>query len=252
MIRSIWVWLNLLLVTPVLSAVVVGAALLLREGDIYERVGRAWSRRMLRAAGVTVRLEGLENLRPDQPHLVVSNHASWYDVWALGAWIPQRYLFVAKKELSKIPLFGQAWMAAGHISIDRKDTQSAIRSLREAGDKIRNENATVVIFPEGTRSPTGELLPFKKGAFMLAIQTGVEIVPTAVIGGRDVLPRGGFRVRSGTITVRFGPPIRTTHHTERNRDELIALVRQSIETLLKQPVNPGTDGDVGNHQRQSA
>lgn len=247
MIRTIWVWLNLLLVTPVLSATIVVAALLGRKGDIYERVGRAWCRRILAAAGARVRLEGVENVQPGRPHLVISNHASWFDVWALGAYMPTRYSFVAKKELSRIPLFGAAWLAAGHISIDRGDTQSAIRSLREAGAKVRRENATVVIFPEGTRSATGELLPFKKGAFMLAIETGVEVVPAAVIGGRGILPKGGWRVRSGTIIIRFGSPIPTADFTVKRRDELIASVRQSMQTLLNTPINKEND-NVGDRQ----
>jgi 1-acyl-sn-glycerol-3-phosphate acyltransferase len=247
LIRTIWVWLNLFLVTPVLSAICVVAALLGRKGDIYERVGRAWCRRMLAAAGARVRLQGAENVQPGRPHLVISNHASWFDVWALGAHMPTRYSFVAKKELSKIPLFGAAWLAAGHISIDRRDTQSAIRSLREAGERIRRENATVVIFPEGTRSATGELLPFKKGAFMLAIQTGVEVVPTAVIGGRDVLPKGGWRVRPGTIIIRFGSPIPTADLSEKSRDQLIASVRQSMQALLHKPISEEND-NVGDRQ----
>jgi 1-acyl-sn-glycerol-3-phosphate acyltransferase len=109
---------------------------------------------------------------------------------------------------------------------------------------MRVEKASVVIFPEGTRSATGELLPFKKGAFMLALHTGVDIVPTAVLGGRHILPKGAWRVRPGTIIVRFGTPIATDAYDEDNRDELIGHVRTAIETMLHAPTNDGTPSNV--------
>ncbi len=161
MIRSIWVWLNLLVATPTLSLLVVVCALLRIRGGIYEWAGRSWSKWMLFVSGVHVQLEGLEHLSEERPQIIASNHASWFDVWALAAHIPGRYYFVAKRELATIPIFGQAWKAAGHISIDRGDRQSAIRSLHAAGDRLRADRGSVVIFPEGTRSPDGRLLPFK-------------------------------------------------------------------------------------------
>jgi 1-acyl-sn-glycerol-3-phosphate acyltransferase len=243
-IRSLWVGLNLFVATVSLSAVVIGSALLRVRGPVYGWAARRWSRWTLAASGVRVRLEGLENLDPEQAKIIASNHASWYDVWALAAYIPGLYRFVAKKELANIPIFGAAWKAAGHISVDRDDRQSAIRSLRAAGDKMRAEKASVVIFPEGTRSSTGELLPFKKGAFMLALHTGVDIVPTAVLGGRQILPKGAWRVRRGTIIVRFGTPIASDGYDEDNRDELIGRVRTAIETMLHAPTNDGMPSNV--------
>lgn len=235
MIRSLWVGLNLFVATALLSTWVLVVTLLGRRGEIYDNIGRRWAHWLLWASGVKVEAQGIENISRERPQVVASNHASWYDVWAIAAIIPGRYHFIAKQELARIPVFGQAWKAAGHISIDRSDRSAAIRSLREAGERLREENATVVIFPEGTRSPDGELLPFKKGAFMLAIHTGTEIVPTAVLGGRDVLPKGGWRVRPGRIIVRFGTPIPTGDETESDRDELIAHVRSAVETMLHEP-----------------
>src|SRR5690606_15934022 len=133
------------------------------------------------------------------------------------------------KELARIPLFGTAWQAAGHISVDRSDRASAIQSLDEAGRLLRKDNSSVVIFPEGTRSPTGELLPFKKGAFMLALRTGVDIIPVAVLGTRRIQPKGGWRIRSGRIILRFGEPIPVAQYSEAERDDLIELVRSRIQ-----------------------
>ena len=244
MIRTLWVGLNLLVATILLSSLVVASALLRVRGGIYEWAARSWSKWILAVSGVRVHLEGLENIRTDRPQIVVSNHASWYDVWSLAAYLPGLYHFVAKKELAKIPIFGSAWKAAGHISIDRSDRQSAIRTLRAAGEQMRAESARVVIFPEGTRSGTGELLPFKKGAFVLAMHTGVEIVPTAVLGGARILPKGGWRVRAGTIIVRFGVPIATEGCSDQDRDELIERVRSAIEAMLHAPTNDGMPSNV--------
>ena len=109
MIRSVWVALNLLVATGSLSLAVVVCALFRIKGDIYDRLARLWSRWMLAASGVHVRIEGAHHIRADAPQIIISNHQSWYDVWALAAYIPGHYRFIAKKELARIPLFGQAW-----------------------------------------------------------------------------------------------------------------------------------------------
>ena len=237
-LRSLWVYLNMLVVTPVLSMVVIVSALLRVRGGIYDWIARNWSRWMLTVSGVRVRVEGMEYARADRPRIFASNHQSWYDVFALAAELPGPYRFVAKKELARIPIFGQAWKAAGHIAVDRGDRQSAIRTLDEAGERLRRENGAVVIFPEGTRSPTGRLLPFKKGAFMLALHTGVDIIPVGVSGSRAIYPKGAILVRAGVITIRIGPPIRTADYSSDTRDALIARVRSEIERLLADPVSP--------------
>lgn len=236
MIRTIWVYLNLLASTLFNGVLVIGSSLLgVRRPGVYDFAGRCWSKWVLRAAGTRVYIEGVENVRDDRPQIFVSNHASWFDVWALAAVIPKRNRFVAKKELEGVPIFGAAWKAAGHVSIDRGDRSAAIQSLQEAGRRLRETNSSVVIFPEGTRSRKEGMLPFKKGAFMLALHTGVDIVPTAVLGTRRILPANGWRVRSGPIIVRFGEPIRTAEYGEAARDALIAEVRRRIEALLEAP-----------------
>lgn len=236
MIRTAWTYLNLTIGTILIASIVIVAALFrVRKPGLYDWAARAWARWILWASGTPVTCEGLDNIRADRPQIFVANHVSWYDVYALAAAIPKRYRFVAKKELARIPIFGTAWKAAGHIAVDRSDRASAIQSLAEAGRLLRRDNSSVVIFPEGTRSPTGELLPFKKGAFMLALQTGVEIIPVAVLGTRRIQPKGGWRIRSGPIILRFGEPIPTSRYSEAERDELIELVRSRIQALLEEP-----------------
>ncbi len=238
MIRSIWVFLNLLVATLVLGSGVIIASLLHLRTRLYDYASRGWARWVLRASGCRVTIEGLEHVRLDAPQIFASNHVSWFDVFALAAEIPKHYRFVAKKELGQIPIFGRAWKAAGHISVDRGDRASAITSLDQAGALIKRDHSSVVIFPEGTRAETEELLPFKKGAFMLALRTGVNIVPVAVLGTRRILPKHGWRVRPGPIIVRFGEPIPTTGYDETNRERLIGLVRARIEALRSEPPAP--------------
>jgi len=194
---------------------------------------RTWARRLLRVAGTRVVLENVEAIDPDRPQILVANHVSWFDVLALASELPGPYRFVAKSELEKVPLFGPAWVACGHISIDRGDRTSAIACLAEAKRRLEKDGPTVILFPEGTRSPTGELRGFKKGAFVLAIQANVEVVPAAILGSREVMAKGSWRIRTGrTITVRFGEPIPVEGLRMEDRDDLTGRARDAVAALL--------------------
>jgi 1-acyl-sn-glycerol-3-phosphate acyltransferase len=240
MIRTLWAYLNILIsVILIAGSVVLLSIFRVRNLQVYDWATRDWSRWILRAAGVRIKIEGLENVTLDEPQIFASNHVSWFDVWALAASIPKRNRFVAKKELEKIPLFGRAWKTAGHISVDRGDRRSAISSLQQAGQRLHRDNISVVIYPEGTRSRTGELAEFKKGAFMLALHTGVDIVPVAILGSRAIMPAGAWRIRKGTIILRFGEPIRTSDYNVSRRNELVDDVRDRIQAMLEKPVTEG-------------
>lgn len=205
-----------------------------------EEIPRKWSRMILRAAKTRVVLENAERIDPERPQVLVANHVSWFDVPALAGHLPGKYRFVAKKELANVPFFGPAWRACGHISIDRQDINSAIDSLGEARRRLEEDRPTVVLFPEGTRSPTGELRAFKKGAFVLAIQTGVEVVPAAILGSRAVMAKGSWRVRMGrTIRVRFGAPIAVEGLGMENRDDLTRRAREAVAALLEESAAGG-------------
>lgn len=192
---------------------------------------RNWCKSLLWGGGVQVEFEGLEHLDPTRPAVLVSNHESWYDVFALAGHLPVDYRFVGKKELLKVPFFGPAWVACGHIPIDRTNRKAAIESLRVAGEKIRRERAVVVMFPEGTRSKDGELLPFKKGAFVLALESGVPVIPVGVSGGRQLMPKGSFFVRPGTMRVNVGRPIEVEGLTVADRDHLMDRAREEVRRL---------------------
>jgi 1-acyl-sn-glycerol-3-phosphate acyltransferase len=232
MIRSLWAWFNGALATAVIGPLVIGAGVLgIRRRGLYDWAARTWSRWNLRAGGVRVTVEGSEHLDPASPQVLIGNHQSWFDVFAVAANIPKTFHFVAKKELEGILVFGRAWKTAGHISIDRSNQASAVASLDQAGQQMREENSAVVLFAEGTRSPTDDMLPFKKGGFMLALHTGVPIVPFAVAGSRYVFPKGSWRVRPGPVIVRFGSPIATEHLGPADRDALMDQVREQVRTM---------------------
>jgi len=232
-IRSIWVWTNLFIATFSLSALAVVASFLRLPTRIYDWAATTWARWTLRVAGVRIRMEGLERVAEPAPRIFVSNHQSWFDVFALAGSLPEPYRFVAKQELAKIPVFGRAWRAAGHISIDRGDTGSAIRTLDEAGRLMRRDRSSVIIFAEGTRSPTGELRAFKKGAFMLALQTGVDIVPVGIRGSRAVLPKGAWRITPGEIVISIGDVIHTADYSFETRSELMKRTRHEVARLMQ-------------------
>ncbi|HUG41928.1 MAG TPA: lysophospholipid acyltransferase family protein [Longimicrobiales bacterium] len=232
MIRAAWVALNTLVGTLLLGPILVVAGVLgVRNARLYDWGGRTWSRWILWASATPVKVEGAENIDPDSPQILVGNHQSWYDVFAVAGNLDKTFHFVAKKELERVPLFGRAWKAAGHVSIDRSDQARAIASLDEAGRRLREDRSAVVIFAEGTRSPHDDLLPFKKGAFMLALHARVPIVPFGVAGTRRIQPKGGWRVRKGPIILRFGEPIPTDGFGPGDRDALLRRVRDQVRRL---------------------
>ncbi len=192
---------------------------------------RGWGRTILRVAGIKVKMEGLENLRTDAPQIVVSNHQSWFDVFTLAAVLPVRYRFVAKKELAEIPVFGRAWRGCGHVSVDRGNKEAAIDALDQAWREVHEDGLTMVLFPEGTRSPDGRLKRFKKGAFVLAVQGQVPLVPVAVLGSREIMRKGSNRISSGEITVRIGTPIPTEGSTIRDRNRLMKASWKAVHAL---------------------
>lgn len=201
---------------------------------ILREAPKTWCASFLKSGRVKVVIEGLENVPPNQPAVLVANHESWYDTFAMMGLLPFDMRWIGKKELVKIPFFGPAWVASGNIPIDRGDRRAAIESLQKAGEALRKDSALVIMFPEGTRSSDGNLLPFKKGAFVLALQMGVPVIPLGISGSRAVMPKGSGRVKPGTITLRIGTPISVEGRTERDRNELLEEAREAIE-LLRAP-----------------
>lgn len=196
-----------------------------------DRATANWGSLVLRGAGVKTVLEDAEHLGDGRGQILVCNHESWFDVFALAAALPVRFSFVGKKELSRVPVLGQAWEKVGHVAIDRADQKSAIRSLERLDEQF-HAGRTIIVFPEGTRSPTGKLARFKKGAFVMAIKCQVPIVPAAVSGTRAIMRKGDWVIEPGTATIRVGSPISTEGLTLRDRNRLTREARQAIARLM--------------------
>lgn len=192
----------------------------------------SWSRRLLEQAGLRLDVTGRENLTEGEGYVVMSNHQSHYDIPVLfqALRIPMR--MVAKKEIFQIPFMAGAMRAAGFVEVDRKNRVSAIQTLSAASQKL-HQTMSIWIAPEGTRSKTGHLGPFKKGGFHLALQTGMRILPVSIDGTRRTLPSGGLTVRRGnTAKVTIGAPIDAQSYGTARLGELIRAVRAAIEAPL--------------------
>lgn len=233
MIRTLWYYVVLFLSTIVHASGAVLAGLFRvqnRRGGIYDWATEDWSRDILKAAGTRVEAEGLERIPRDQPLMYVSNHSSMFDIWALSATL-RSVRFVAKKELFKIPLLGPAMRAAGHIPIDREARKKAFEAYDEAARLIQSGASSPVVFPEGTRSRTGELLPFKNAPFGLAIAAQVPIVPVYVHHTFEILPKGAWRLRPRPIKLLVGEPIETKGLQPADRERLREQVRAAMVAL---------------------
>jgi 1-acyl-sn-glycerol-3-phosphate acyltransferase len=233
-LRTLWVLATAPIVTAVLALQIVVADLLGFERALKRYCHRnpRWSARtFLWAAGVKVRFEGLEHLAGHGPRVLIANHESWFDVFALSGCLPVEYRFVIKKELEKVPIWGRAWRDCGHISVDRRNHQSAVQSLARARAMSEGDDILMVVYPEGTRSPDGHLLPFKMGAFVLALQLNAPLIPVAVFGSRQIMTKGDWRIRSGDMRVVIGEPIPVAGLAHGDRDELARRGRAAIVAL---------------------
>lgn len=188
---------------------------------------RRWGPGLLHGAGARLAVEGGDDVDWAKPHLFVCNHQSMIDVPIAFVALGCNLRFIAKSELMNLPVLGHYMRSTGMISVDRDDRPGARQSILAAADRMR-AGASVLAFPEGTRSTDGEIGPFKKGAFVVAIAAQVPVVPVAIEGAVRVLPRDGFRVRPGLVRVRIGSPIPTEGLTYDDRDLLRERVRAAL------------------------
>ena len=201
MIRTIFVWFCIVIATLVLGVLSLVTYLFDRTGRMGHFCARLWGKIALLANGVQVKVEGLEHLNGKGPYIFMSNHQGCYDIFTLLGHLPFQFKWLAKKELFSIPFLGWAMAAVGYISIDREGTRETVEAMNEAAQKIR-DGMSVVIFPEGSRSPDGSIQPFKKGGFTLAIKSKVPIVPIAISGSREIMPKDRLTVTPGEIRMR--------------------------------------------------
>lgn len=205
-----------------------------RVGQFF---GYVWSWSVAAAMGVTASVSGVENVKLGDSYIVTPNHQSYIDVLALELVLPVKVLWVIKRELARVPFFGWALSRSGAICINRSKSEEAVRSLREGASKLV-QGWSVLIYPEGTRSPATSLLPFKKGPFMMAVQTGASILPVTINGAHRIWPKHSIAFRPGHMTVKIGKPISTEGLSEDDLPELMEKTRQAILANLDENYNP--------------
>ena len=203
-----------------------------RSGRRQAAVAAAWSRVLLAVSGVKVTVVGRDKISPTGSYVFASNHASYMDTPVVLANIPVQFRFMAKKGLFSIPFLGWHLARAGHIPVVRANPRAAVKTLGLAAEAIQNRGISLIVFPEGGRSRTGDLGDFKDGAAYIAIRAGVPIVPMALVGTREVLPFGSGTPRSGQVEMRVADPIPTSGLTLHDRARLTQQVRETISDLL--------------------
>ena len=213
--------------TLVCGLAVILLSFFVRSGNPLHKIGRIWGRSILFVSRVKVSVKGLSNIDPSAPYIYMPNHQSNFDIPVLLGHLTVQFRWLAKVELFKIPIFGRAMRKAGYISIDRYHRESAFESLKVAAHKIKS-GVSVLIFPEGTRSRDGKIRPFKKGGFVLAVDSGVPIVPVVIKGTRAIMPKGKFRVYPGHVSMVIHKPIDTSTYSRETKEALMESVRRVI------------------------
>ena len=229
MIRTVFVWFCIGVGAAVVGSLCILCYPLNPSGRLNHRLAGLWGKICLWANGVKVRVEGLDHVPGQGPYVFMSNHQGSYDIFALLGHLPFQFKWLAKREIFSIPILGWAMKATGYISIDREGNRETVKAMNEAADKI-HQGMSVVIFPEGSRSPDGSIQPFKKGGFTLAIKSEAPIVPIAITGSREIIPKGTLRVYPGAITLRIDRPVETKGCTMKDRE---LLMRQLHDIILK-------------------
>lgn len=230
----LWQWLVFMPVAVLLT--VIGGLLAIpvalfsaRAANLYVAV--SWCRILARLTPARVEIEGMENVDPDQSYVVVANHQSQFDIPVIYGYCGLDLRWVMKAELNKIPFVAAGCRAIGHIFIDRADPEQARDAINRAVSRLQ-PGTGILFFAEGTRSRSGKLLPFKKGAFRVAVDQQLPILPMTVSGTRDVLPAGSLRLRPGTVRLRIHPPVSVTGLRTGDIDAVRVQVRDRIASAL--------------------
>lgn len=196
----------------------------------FQVAAHRWSRFLMFFSGVRITLSGIENVPKDKPAVIAVNHQAAADILLVLAYLPTTFRFAIKKELFKIPVFGWYLRKAGYISIDRKSTLSAYRTVEMIIEVIK-AGESVLIFPEGTRTRTGELGKFKRGSLFAALKSGAPIVPVAISGSFHIMPSGTWLLNPCPVKFSIAPPIEIKSEADYNNK--VEEIRSIIAEMLK-------------------
>lgn len=229
---SAWAVFWLVVCTGLCALVVMVLSLLGRPQERMQWPGRSWAKAICLAAFMRLRVHGTENLEPGANYVFACNHTSALDIIALFLVLPKNFRWLAKKELFEIPVFGPAMRRSGYIPIDRSNNRAALASLGRAAERIK-DGASVLLFPEGTRTSGGTLLPFKSGGLSLAIRSRRPVAPMAIVGADKALAPKSKLLSPGVIDIYFGKPIPVDGLKMGDRDQLAQEVRAQVKALLQ-------------------
>ncbi len=212
------------------------------EGVITDRIARWWARILLMVGGVRVRVHGLESIDPRRHYVFAGNHLSLMDTPVVLANVPVRFLFMVNAKYVRLPFLGTHLRRCGHFSVEQDDVRAAMRSMTEAARTIRERRLSILLFPEGTRS-RGAMTEFKEGAAYIAIKAGVDVVPFAIRGTREVLPVGSVHIRGGEVDLAFGNPIAVAGYALKDRARLTRRMFEAVaEIAARLEAEPGGCG----------
>jgi len=231
--RSAAVWTGIILATVLFGLPAILAAFLPPRGDWFLRFARGWARTILFFSGVPVRVLHGERLFGGRGFVVASNHESYADILILLSSLPLTVRFLTKRSIFRVPILGWSIRAAGFVPVDRGDRSRGAATV-EAALKLLKTGRSLVIFPEETRTRTGDLLPFKPGAALFALRSGFPLLPVGISGTRRVLPRGALATTPGRVALAIGHPISVAGRSGRDRDEVTRLLRDSISALREE------------------
>jgi len=202
-----------------------------KTGQIF---GRLWAQLWLFTSGIKLVTKGTENLDTSKRYVFACNHQSAIDIPALYAALPVQISFISKKSLFFIPLVGWGMAAVGHVWISRSNAREARNSIMRAVDRVEKDNFSLVVFPEGTRSATGEMAEFKRGSFTLALRSKADLVPVAIHGTRQVMAKKSLFTMPGTVTISIGKPIKIVGEKDISKPALAEETKKQIEAMLKE------------------
>jgi len=227
MIRSAFIIGWVVLTTAIFGILAIIISFFTRTGNPVHIIARIWGRSILMVSRVHVSVKGLSNIEPDKSYVYMANHQSNFDIPVLLGYLPVQFRWLAKAELFKIPIFGRAMLGAGYVKIDRFNRKSAFESLNQAAQRMK-EGVSVMIFPEGTRSKDGSIRQFKKGGFVMAINSGVPIVPVVLRGTWPIMAKSSLRINRGDVELEIAGPIDTRGYSIESKAELMDKVRSVI------------------------
>lgn len=246
--RVIWFLINLALSISICSIPIIAVGWFDREKYYTGKLIKMWARWVIWSTGIQYEIDGLDNLNLHKQYIFMSNHESALDIVLGVAAIPFNIVFLAKKELFKVPLFGWAMNSSGMIKIDRENPEMARKSVSEAVETLVHSSFSTLIYPEGTRSNGEELLPFKKGGFILAIRTQLPVVPITILGAGNVLPKGTLAIKKSHIKIIIDNPIPTLGMNINNKDQLL----QDCRNIINQNLVHANAGQKVNYELYSA